>query len=152
MINCEFRIIKAEQKNICNLIAQWYWDEWQILPQKTISRIQNATEYEFQMLLLLNGIPVATGGVYNHIPLLDRMPELNRYKPWMALIYTVPNHRGKGMGSLLCQHILQYAADQGICKMYLFAENAVQFYLNMGWKIRELTSVEQRNVHIMEIE
>jgi hypothetical protein len=77
MAGIKFQIIKPEDNGNIALIADWYLHEWNIPRQTTIQKLKELSveNAEFQVLLMLDGLPVATGGIYNHVGLLDRAPK-----------------------------------------------------------------------------
>ena len=84
--------------------------------------------------MTLDNIPIATGGLYNHVGLLDREPRLKIYKNWLALVYTKPDNRGKGLGALICGHIQDYSKDLGLKELYLFTHTAENLYKRLSWQ------------------
>lgn len=102
MTDIKYQIVTPDDNKNIELIAEWYLSEWNIPIQTTIEKTKNlsADNYEFQILMTLNNKPIATGGLYNHVGLLDKEPRLKIYKNWLALVYTTPENRGKGLGAL----------------------------------------------------
>jgi len=37
--------------------------------------------------MTIDGLPTATGGVYDHVGLIDREPRFKVYSPWLALVF-----------------------------------------------------------------
>ena len=98
MTEIRYQIIKPGDYEHIELIAGWYLSEWNIPMQTTIEKIKKLSpeNYEFQVLMMINGNPVATGGLYNHVGLLDKEPRFKIYENWLALVYTKPENRRKG--------------------------------------------------------
>src|SRR5687767_11249695 len=111
MSDLQFHEVQPQDTEIITLIASWYLSEWKIPVEKTIQRLHTVTTdpAQMQILLTFNGIPIATGGVYDHVGLLDHEPRFKVYKNWLALVYTAPEKRHQGLGAVLCKHIQQYA-------------------------------------------
>lgn len=152
MNHVEFKIVQPDDPLSLNLIADWYFSEWQIPAETTLERLMTiaADKEQFQVLMTLNGTPVATGGIYHHVGLLDRMPHLNIYRNWLALVYTLPFKRGRGYGAALCNYIQDHCRVLGIEKIHLFTHTAEAFYLRNGWTEMERMDVQGRNIVVME--
>ena len=78
MTNINYQIITPDDNENIALIADWYLTEWNIPVQTTIEKTKklSADNYEFQVLMTLNNKPIATGGLYNYVGLLDKEPPL----------------------------------------------------------------------------
>ncbi|MBO9594976.1 MAG: GNAT family N-acetyltransferase [Niabella sp.] len=152
MSSVEFKILQPDDQQLLKLIAGWYVEEWQIPVETTLERLSNITagKAQFQVLMILDGIPIATGGIYDHVGLLDRLPHLNVYKKWLALVYTLPSERGRGYGAALCTYIQNYCRHQGLEKIHLFTHTAETLYRRLGWKALERTVIGNRDIVIME--
>jgi predicted N-acetyltransferase YhbS len=59
------------------------------------------------------------------------------YKPWLASLYTKPEHRSKGVGQKLITETLKVVKELGYKELYLRTENASDYYRNRGWSIVE---------------
>ena len=129
MTNIKYQIIPPDDNENITLIADWYLTEWNIPIQTTIEKNKNLSEdnYEFQVLMTLDNKPIATGGLYNHVGLLDKEPRLKIHKNWLALVYTKPDDRGKGFGGLICNHIQDLSKDFGLKEIYLFTRYSRKF-------------------------
>lgn len=134
------------------LIAAWYLREWNISTDTTINKINSlpAEGDEFHLLMTLNGLPVATGGLYHRVGLMHRVPHLNAYPNWLALVYTLPEHRGKGLGARLCEHIQDKAKALGLQEIYLFTHTAETLYIRLGWTEVERIELEGKDIAVMK--
>ena len=130
MTDIKYQIIRPDDNKNIELIADWYLSEWNIPIQTTIEKIKklSADDYEFQVLMTLDNKPIATGGLYNHVGLLDKEPRLKIYKNWLALVYTTPENRSQGFGALICRHIENHSKDLGLKDIYLFTHTAENLY------------------------
>jgi len=151
MTNIKFRIIQPDDLETFQLIADWYLKEWNIPTDITIKRLQNITadKEQFQVLMTLSGIPVSTGGLYDHVGLLDKEPRFKIHKKWLALIYTAPDKRGKGYGASICKFIQDHAKNLGLNKIHLFTDTAERLYQRLGWTEIEKITISGRNIVIM---
>ena len=59
--------------------------------------------------------------------------------PWLASVLVAPEHRGRGIGSALCERTTQEAQVLGIQKLYLFTFNRQRLYGRLGWSALEDT-------------
>lgn len=136
------------------LISEWYFLEWGIEKIQTINNFNNIlnSEDQFQLLLLGDNIPLATAGLYHEVGLTKKNPSYKIYKNWLALVYTVPSQRGKGLGKLICKEIEKVSKQNKITNLYLFTDNAENLYKRMNWEILERISYGERNIVIMNKE
>ena len=90
--------------------------------------------------------PIAAGGLYHHVGLLDKEPRFKIYENWLALIYTIPAMRRHGYGTMLCNYIHECSKKIGVKEMYLYTNTAGMFYQKFGWNALERLSIEERNI------
>lgn len=154
MANIKYQIIQPNDNDNINLIAVWYLSEWNIPVQTTIEKIKNlsADNYEFQILMTFDNKPIATGGLYNHVGLLDREPRLKIYTNWLALVYTKPENRGKGLGALICNHIQNHSKSLGLKTIYLFTHTAENLYRRLSWQPLERLALGGKDIVVMKKE
>jgi GNAT superfamily N-acetyltransferase len=152
MNEINFQILQPGEETTFEIIASWYLSEWKIPREKTIQRLQTITadSSQFQVLMTVDGAPVSTGGLYNHVGLLDKEPRLKIYKNWLALVYTVPDKRHQGYGALICKHIQDLSQRIGVDTMHLFTDTAERLYKRLGWIEIERLNIGERNVVIMK--
>jgi GNAT superfamily N-acetyltransferase len=152
MSSINFQILQPTDQQFFTQIANWYFSEWQIPVNATIERLKSLTadKGQFQALMLFDGKPIATGGVYDHVGLLDKKPALKVYKKWLALVYTIPGERGRGYGAALCNYIHNYCHTLGFEKIYLFTHTAKTLYQRLGWKEQERFLIHDRDIVVME--
>jgi GNAT superfamily N-acetyltransferase len=154
MNTIKFRLITPDDKDAIACIAEWYFTEWDI-PIHTITKKINAfkpNDFQFQVLMTLDNIPVATGGLYNHVGLLDKEPKFKVYKNWLALVYTILEYRGKGFGALLCNYIQQHAKEMGLKEIFLFTHTAESLYKRLGWQQVERLVADSKDIVVMKKE
>jgi GNAT superfamily N-acetyltransferase len=134
-------------------IAGWYLSEWNISEETTRSKtIQlNKERNELQVLMYVNNEPVATGGIYTHVGLLEREPRFKVHEHWLALVYTKPEHRGKGYGAQLCKYLLDYAKEEGLNELYLFTHTAESLYRRLGWQETERLALGGKEIVVMKM-
>jgi N-acetylglutamate synthase-like GNAT family acetyltransferase len=154
MLDIKYKIIAPDDNENIRLIADWYLREWNIPVQTTIEKTKklSADNYEFQILMTLDNEPIATGGLYNHVGLLDREPRLKMYKNWLALVYTKPDNRGNGLGALICKHIQDHSKNLGLKDIYLFTHTAENLYKRLDWKQLERLALGGKDIVVMKKE
>ena len=154
MANIKYQTVRPDDNKNIELIAGWYLSEWNIPIQTTIDKTKklSAHNYEFQILMTLDNKPVATGGLYTHVGLLDKEPGLKIYRNWLALVYTTPENRGKGLGALICRHIQTYSRDLGLKDIYLFTHTAENLYKRLGWQQLERIALGDKDIVVMKKE
>jgi len=152
MNNLEFKIVQPDDQLFMQQIAGWYFSEWQIPAERTMEQLRRLTADpgQFQVLMMLDGLPIATGGIYDHVGLVDRAPRFKIYKKWLAQVYTVPAERGKGYGAAICSYIHEHARSLGISKIHLFTDTAAALYRRLGWQETEQFDIANRHLIIME--
>ena len=78
---------------------------------------------------------------------MDTKPELT---PWLASVYVDSEARGKGVGSVLVQCVMERAKNNGVKKIYLYTPDKESFYNRMGWETIEKAEYRGENVAVME--
>jgi GNAT superfamily N-acetyltransferase len=148
----QFQIVNPSDNKLIELISEWYLTEWNIAKDKTIKRLKSFSHdcSQFQVLMTLDAVPIATGGLYNHVSLLDKEPRFKVYKNWLALVYTIPDKRHQGFGSLICDYIQDYLKRRGVKEMFLFTDTAEKLYTRLGWNVLERLSLDERNIVVMK--
>ena len=154
MTEIKYQIITADDNENIELIAHWYLSEWNIPIQTTIEKTKklSATNCEFQVLMTLDNKPISTGGLYNHVGLLDKEPRLKIYKNWLALVYTTPENRGKGFSALTYKHIQAHSKDMGLKEIYLFTRTAENLYKRLQWQQLERLALGGKDIVVMKKE
>ncbi len=154
MAKIGYKIIKPDDNKNITLIANWYLNEWNIPIERTVEKLKKLSldNYEFQILLTLDNNPIATGGLYNHVALLDKEPRFKIYKNWLALVYTKPENRGKGLGALICNYIQDFSKNIGLKDIYLFTHTAENLYKRLGWQQIEKIVLGNKNIVVMKKE
>lgn len=102
--------------------------------------------------MMLNNEPIATGGLYNYVGLLDREPRLKVYKNWLALVFVKSDVRGKGLGALLCKYIQDYSKALGLKELYLFTHTAETLYKRLEWRQLERLDLVGKDIVVMKKE
>ena len=136
-------------------VANWLYQEWgHLIEGRTLetanSKVkQSLSQDEIPMTLVcyLDGQLVGTAGI-DHSD-MSTYPELT---PWMVSVYVTPPYRKKGIGTALCQRIIDEFARLDIKTAYLFTPDQEHLYARLNWKtfLREEYRGEQ--VAIMKLD
>ena len=136
-----FYKVQSTDEKLIDLISNWYLDEWNIPFENTYQRLANIQNDDviFQLILSKNQEPIATGGLYKRIGLLNVHPKFKKFEPWLALLYTIKNKRNLGFGEKLLQKIEDISKELGFKIIYLHTFTAERLYLRNNWKpLKEL--------------
>lgn len=152
MKKIQYKVVDPNDNDTIRIIAQWYLTEWNIPLNTTIEKIQalSVANNEFQIAITVDDRLVGTGGIYGHVGLLDKEPRLKIHKNWLALVYTIPDCRGKGLGKLLCEEIQSHAQRLGLSEIFLFTHTAESLYKRLGWDELERLFLGGREIVIMK--
>lgn len=133
------------------LIAKWYNSEWNIPIKTSINSLKEKLNrtIPLQLVVFLDEMPVATGGINDTVRLLDVELRFKQYGPWLALLYTIPPYRGRGIGTHLCNSLDAEVVKQGLTKYYLYTYTAERFYVRQGWNILENIIYKSNNTVVM---
>lgn len=63
----------------------------------------------------------------------DDLPGHEHLNPWLASLFVLPGHRGKGVGSFLIREAESFLAKNHIPTAYLFTESAQGLFAREGW-------------------
>jgi predicted N-acetyltransferase YhbS len=121
------------------LVARWIYGEFWTTsnvhtPQSLERLLRQATipdEIPMSILALDDGVPVGTVNLIENDD--DNRAHL---RPWLAALYVVPSHRGRGIGSLLVGELAKRASALGINTVYLGTDNP-GFYEQLGAVVHE---------------
>jgi N-acetylglutamate synthase-like GNAT family acetyltransferase len=151
MSHISYQIIKSHDKELIELIADWYLDEWNIDREKTIQQLSAFSENstDFQIVMKLDNIPIATGGIYPHVRLQDVEPKYKDLGPWLALVFTKNEYRKKGYGALLCEKIQEVSKSMGTKKIFLFTHTAETLYKRLDWQQLERINLQGKEIVVM---
>jgi GNAT superfamily N-acetyltransferase len=65
------------------------------------------------------------------------LPGSEHLNPWLASLYVLPEHRGRGVARTLVQAAEAWAKKAGISRLYLFTESAGGLFESLGWQRKE---------------
>ncbi|WP_409450366.1 GNAT family N-acetyltransferase [Cedecea neteri] len=71
--------------------------------------------------------------------------------PWLAALYIDESQRGKGLGELLQQHVVEYARGLGFGSLYLYSA-CKTYYERFGWRyIGDGLDYPDQPVHLYQL-
>jgi GNAT superfamily N-acetyltransferase len=146
-----FKRIATQDHNDHRLIETWCLEEWQVPPDKTKNRLEQLSAPNFHLMMYLDGAPIATGGIHPRVSLQEKVPGLTDYTHWLAFVYTIPEHRGKGYGAFLCEEIQQQARENGLKELILYTHSAERLYARLGWSVFEKLTVADKSISVMKL-
>lgn len=153
MSSVQLHQLQSADTGLIHQISEWYDAEWH-LPAETSQAMLHeicSDPDQMQVVLLADGSPVATGGICHHVGLQDRVPRLAGFGPWLARVYTMPAHRGKGYGKEICRYLQLACRERGIPTLYLFTDTAEQLYAKLGWEVMERLETGGRSIAVMRL-
>ena len=62
---------------------------------------------------------------------------IRRWSPWLASLLVLPEFRRRGIGAALVHEAVAIAARFGIERLYLYTDDAADFYARLGWALEE---------------
>jgi predicted N-acetyltransferase YhbS len=143
----------ADHKDVIPTLARWTYEEWSYLwPERTLSDIERLiSEKSNKEHIPISLVAVEKGKVVGMIELktsdFKARPNLS---PWLAGLYVVKPQRRKGVGKKLVYEIEKLAARLGTSKLFLFTDNAEEFYSKLGWSVQERIVWQGLSVTVME--
>lgn len=69
--------------------------------------------------------------------------------PWLAALFVLPEHRGRGIGAALVERCEREAALTGAIRLYLYTERAANYYKRLGWAVVSEETYEEERVTVM---
>ncbi len=151
-MNISFQKITPDDQQLIELIADWYLQEWNIAKVQTIQKLASfpTDSIPLQILMTIDDLAIATGGIYHYVGLLDIESRFRIYRPWLALVYTIPAYRNLGYGALLCLKIQDVAKDLGLKEIFLFTHTAENLYKRLDWQELERLTLNDREIIVMK--
>lgn len=75
----------------------------------------------------------------------DELPGARETGPWIAAVYVLPEHRGRGIGRALVSELMSRANGP----LWLYTENESDWYESMGWISVRNAVLSGRRVTVM---
>lgn len=129
-------------------LAAWHVAEWGYLYDDAIWNHEiSVAEFDAmasgsttdQTWVAFDGVGRGEADVLGSVSSLatDDLPGFAHLTPWLASLFVVPHARGRGIGSMLVDHVLADAHANGIAYVHLFTAGQEQYYLDHGWRAIE---------------
>jgi GNAT superfamily N-acetyltransferase len=77
-----------------------------------------------------NGVPAGTC-----LLVQSELAPCHPLSPWLAGLYVAPEHRCQGVGRALVRAIEDQAWQRRHCRLYLYTDNAIGYYEQLGWTV-----------------
>ncbi|SBS29258.1 N-acetylglutamate synthase [Marinomonas spartinae] len=145
----------ADEPQHIPMLAKWHHDEWGYLnPKGSVEqRIEKMERYLSGGLVPSTFIAKEGQTVLGSAAIIENdMDTHTELTPWLASVFVAPDHRGKGIGSMLIHHILERARLEKYETLYLFTPTKEQFYSRLGWSTNRKEEYRGVSVTIMDIE
>lgn len=134
-MNPDIRYLSDNDSEILT-VAGWLYQEWgRLVEGRTLETAYDkvkqslgSDEIPMTLLYYLDGNLIGTAGI-DHAD-MSTHPELT---PWMVSVYVDPRYRRKGIGTALCQRIIDEFVCLGIKTAYLFTPDQENLYARLGW-------------------
>jgi GNAT superfamily N-acetyltransferase len=119
--------------DLIDVTVAWQMAEWD--PNGDVARWTRHRVEEAQM----TGIPCAWVAFVDGDPVgsvslvesnMDTRPDLS---PWLAALFVIPSHRGRGIGTALIRRCEREAWSVGANRLYLHTTTAQDLYERLGW-------------------
>jgi len=108
--------------------------------EDVVKHFSNTKDNTFPITLvaLENGECLGTVSIFeNDLKIRDK------YKPWLASLYTKPEYRGRSVGEKLIAKTIDVVKELGFNELYLRTEDASDYYRKRGWIYLETVSDEK---------
>jgi len=134
------------------VLAQWHHNEWldlnpgQTLAQR-VEKMQAHLNDDFIPGTFVARDKTVLGSASILTNDMESRPQLS---PWLASVFVAPQHRNRGIGSRLVQHLMAQAKNQGITTLYLFTPDKTGFYKKLGWHTQSLAQYHEHRGSIMQ--
>ncbi len=131
-----FHDVDPKDEEVIEVLSKWYLEEFETPIDRTYRRLadRSGEDLIFHLIAKKEDEIVAAGGLYNQVRFTNTFPQFKSIKPWVGLVYTVKNHRGRGIGTKLMKEIENRAMELGISEIYLYTFSAESLYINCGWE------------------
>lgn len=132
------------------MIAQWCVDEWpHLFPNDTakwyVDMYAQADETGTvppHALVAIDGDEViGTASLVAD----DELPGATEPGPWLAAVYVLPAHRGRGVGRALVTAVMERASMD----IWLYTEGETDWYGSMGWSTVRESELNGHRVTVM---
>ena len=143
----------VERPDLAEQVSVWGFDEWGHLdPGQTLDQ----RRARIQGKMNVDRVPIAfvalgdDGDIVGTASLIFDDLEGDPRNPWLASVYVPPEHRRKGVASVLVGAVEDAARRIGYDRLYLFTTSAASLYAVLGWRALELCDYRGEHVQVMD--
>ena len=124
-----------DHPSLHDTIAGWLWNEWGTPANRELykSLVAHSRKDAVPAIWVAfdTTIPVGTVGL-----LRTDLVSRQEFTPWMAVLYVIPEYRGRGIAAQLQEHVLDEARRLGYDEIFLYTK-MTGFYERTGWEYVE---------------
>ncbi|WCE32469.1 GNAT family N-acetyltransferase [Vibrio sp. SCSIO 43137] len=142
----------TQHPHLTEEIARWHYNEWHSLyPESTFQEfVQDIEHCLNEEAVPATRVLLDSDKVVGSASVLKQDMTTNQHlSPWLANVYISPEHRGKGLGSILIEQVMKQVQQTGIETLYLFTEDQACFYKRLGWQLLKQENYSGAEVSIM---
>jgi predicted N-acetyltransferase YhbS len=143
----------ANHIELAPVLAAWHHREWSgLLVDWSLEQAHS----ELRSHVRLRNIPTTfvaldEGEVIGSASLIESdLDAWQHLSPWLASVYVVEQHRGRGVGTQLIHRALEDARALGVPAVYLFTAGHEAYYARLGWVPIIRTTNHQQGIVIMQ--
>ena len=120
------------------LVARWRVDAFAVLggdietERATLDACAADTARHATLIARCDGVPAGTCLL---VP--SEIDPLHDVSPWLVGLYVAPAFRKRGVGQALVRAIESEAATRGHRRLYLYTDEAEDFYARLGWRVAD---------------
>ena len=143
----------ADHADLIPEIAGWLYDEWGHTYPDGSPRLVEQTLME---RCNRHSLPLALVGFHQEAPIctaslkIREMETHPHYEHWLGTVYTLPQHRRKGIGAQIVKAAEAEAENLGLRLLYLYTRHSEMFYARLGWEAIERPLYKGRPAIIMQ--
>ncbi|UYN94190.1 MAG: GNAT family N-acetyltransferase [Enhydrobacter sp.] len=143
----------TERPDLVDLVAGWGFGEWgHLRPGDTLeqraARVRtgmNADRVPAVFVALADdGRPLGSAAL-----VFDDL-EGDPRNPWLASVFVPPEHRRRGVASVLVAAVEDAARRFGYSRLFLFTASAPELYARLGWRSLERRHYRGEHVQVMD--
>lgn len=132
-------------------LARWHHAQWSDLsPEGTFENRMEELRAHVRGRIPTTVVAHAGGVLLGSASLvesdMDTRPDLT---PWLASVFVAPEHRRRGIGSVLVERVVDEARALGFVTLHLFTMDQEPLYAGLGWSVLERGCYRDHDVVVM---
>ncbi len=144
----------SKNQNLLSELARWHFEEWGPLTGSASLEEYTANLERFASSDAVPSVLVAKSGreLLGSASLLPSdLPLRSELTPWLAQLFVLPRHRGRGIGASLVHSAVSAAGQLGFSALYLYTSGDLPaFYRQLGWSTRETVTYLGKERTVMQ--